>query len=50
MIHAGQGAKGYKGATFHAPGVGFPVHQEIFRVLYDKGKGSGKKEAMGEVL
>jgi len=50
VIPAGDGAKGYKGATFHAPGTGFKVHQEIFRVLYDKGKGSGKKEAVGEVL
>ena len=50
VIPAGEGAKGYKGATFHAPGAGFPVHQEIFRVLYDKGKGASKKEAVGEVL
>src|SRR4029079_6567706 len=50
VIPAGDGAKGYKGATFHAPGAGYPVHQEIFRVLYDKGKGASKKEAVGEVL
>jgi branched-chain amino acid transport system substrate-binding protein len=50
VIPAGEGAKGYKGATFHAPGAGFPVHQEIFRVLYDKGKGAAKREAVGEVL
>jgi branched-chain amino acid transport system substrate-binding protein len=50
VIPAGEGAKGYKGATFHAPGTSFKVHQEIARVLYDKGKGAGKKEAVGEVL
>jgi len=50
VIPAGDGAKGYKGATFHAPGTNFKVHQEIFRVLYDQGKGAGKREAVGEVL
>jgi branched-chain amino acid transport system substrate-binding protein len=50
VIPAGDGAKGYKGATFHAPGTGFKVHQEIFRVLYDQGKGAAKREAVGEVL
>jgi branched-chain amino acid transport system substrate-binding protein len=50
VIPAGDGAKGYKGATFHAPGTNFKVHQDIFRVLYDKGKGAGKREAVGEVL
>jgi branched-chain amino acid transport system substrate-binding protein len=50
VIPAGDGAKGYKGATFHAPGSNFKVHQEIFKTLYDKGKGAGKKEAVGEVL
>src|SRR5499426_1641610 len=50
VIPAGDGAKGYKGATFHAPGTNFKVHQDIFRVVYDKGKGAGKREAVGEVL
>jgi branched-chain amino acid transport system substrate-binding protein len=50
VIPAGDGAKGYKGATFHAPGTNFKVHQDIFRVVYDKGKGAGKKEQVGEVL
>jgi branched-chain amino acid transport system substrate-binding protein len=50
VIPAGDGAKGYKGATFHAPGTNFKVHQDIFRLLYDKGKGAGKKEGVGEVL
>src|SRR5499426_2698075 len=50
VIPAGDGAKGYKGATFHAPGTNFKVHQDILKTLYDKGKGAGKKEAVGEVL
>jgi branched-chain amino acid transport system substrate-binding protein len=50
VVPAGEGAKGYKGATFHAPGTAFKVHQEIVKYVYDKGKGAGKKEAMGEAL
>jgi branched-chain amino acid transport system substrate-binding protein len=50
VVPAGDGAKGYKGATFHAPGTNFKVHAEIFKHVYDKGKGAGKKEAVGEAL
>ncbi len=50
VVPAGEGAKGYKGATFHGPGINFKVHQEIFKHVYDKGKGGGKKEAVGEAL
>ena len=50
VVPAGEGAKGYKGATFHAPGTAFKVHQDIVKFVYDKGKGAGKKEAMGEAL
>ena len=50
VVPAGDGAKGYKGATFHAPGTNFKVHQEIFKNVYDKGKGAAKREAVGEVL
>jgi branched-chain amino acid transport system substrate-binding protein len=50
VIPAGEGAKGYKGATFHAPGTGFKVHQELFKYVYDKGKGAGPRERVGEVL
>jgi branched-chain amino acid transport system substrate-binding protein len=50
VVPAGDGAKGYKGATFHAPGTNFKVHQEIFKNVYDKAKGAGKREAVGEVL
>ncbi len=50
VIPAGDGAKGFKGATFAAPGTHFKVHQDLFRYLYDQGKGVGKREAVGETL
>jgi branched-chain amino acid transport system substrate-binding protein len=50
VVPAGEGAKGYKSMTFHAPGTNFRVHQDIFKHLYDKGKGAAKREAVGEVL
>ncbi len=50
VVPAGEGAKGYKGATFHAPGTGFKVHADLFKFVYDKGKGGGKKDAVGEAL
>ena len=49
-VPAGDGAKGYKGATFHAPGTAFKVHAEVVKHVYDKGKGAGKKEDMGAPL
>ncbi len=50
VVPAGDGAKGYKSMTFHAPGHAFKVHQDLFKYVYDKGKGAAKKEAVGEVL
>jgi len=50
VVPAGDGAKGYKGATFHAPGTNFKVHSEVVKHVYDKGKGAGKKEEMGSPL
>jgi branched-chain amino acid transport system substrate-binding protein len=50
VIPAGDGAKGYKGATFHAPGTNFKVHQDIVKFVHDKGKNIGPKEKMGEAL
>jgi branched-chain amino acid transport system substrate-binding protein len=50
VIPAGDGARGYIGATFHAPGANFKIHQEIFKFVYDKGKGAGEKSRVGEVL
>jgi branched-chain amino acid transport system substrate-binding protein len=50
VIPAGDGAKGYKGATFHAPGTNFKVHAEIVKFVYDKGKNIGPKDKIGEAL
>ena len=50
VIPAGDGAKGYIGATFHAPGPTFPLHKDMIAHVYDKGQGTGKKEDMGSVL
>ncbi len=50
VVAAGDGAKGYKGATFHAPGTNFKVHAEVVKFVYDKGKAVGKKEEMGAPL
>jgi len=50
VVPAGDGAKGYKGATFHAPGTNFRVHADVVKHVYDKGKGAGKKEEMGTPL
>jgi branched-chain amino acid transport system substrate-binding protein len=49
VVAAGDGAKGYKSMTFHAAGAGLKVHQDIFKHLYDKGKGVAKREQVGEV-
>jgi branched-chain amino acid transport system substrate-binding protein len=50
VVPAGEGARGYKSMTFHAPGANFKVHQDIFKHVYDKGRGATKREAVGEVL
>jgi branched-chain amino acid transport system substrate-binding protein len=45
-------AKGYISATFHTPGPTLPVHQEILKHVYDKGKAVDPsfKPRVGEVL
>ena len=50
VVPAGEGAKGYKGSTFTAPGTDFKVFQEIKKYVYEKGKGAGKVEDMGAPL
>jgi branched-chain amino acid transport system substrate-binding protein len=47
---AGDAAKGYKSATFHAPGTEFPVFDDIFQYVYDKGLGAAERDKVGEVL
>jgi branched-chain amino acid transport system substrate-binding protein len=51
VVPAGDGAKGYKSMTFHAPGNTFKVHQDILKHVYEKGKGAYADRArFGEVL
>ena len=50
VLPAGKGAIGYKAGTFNVPGKGFPIHKDIFKYVYDKGKGAGQRDRVGEVL
>ena len=50
VVPAGKGAVGYKGGAFHAAGDGFPVHQDIYKHVYDAGGGSADRDKVGEVL
>jgi branched-chain amino acid transport system substrate-binding protein len=50
VVPAGDGAKGYKSMTFHAPGRDFKVHQDIVKYVYERGKGSLARPDIGEVL
>jgi branched-chain amino acid transport system substrate-binding protein len=47
---AGEAAKGYKSATFHAPGTDYPLFDDISEYVYDKGLGAGERDQVGEVL
>ena len=47
---AGDGAKGYNSlALQHSSGRG-PVHEQVLKLVHDKGQGTGPKEEVGEVL
>ncbi len=50
VVPAGDGAKGYLSATFHAPGDSFPVHKEILKHVYNNDAAAAKKNNYGEVL
>lgn len=50
VLPAGAAADGYLAAAVHAPGDGFPLHKDIYKYLYDKKKGAGERERVGEVL
>ncbi len=52
VLPAEAAAKGYNGITLgHSSEKGLPVHKDMFKHLYDKGKGTAaKKESVGEVL
>jgi branched-chain amino acid transport system substrate-binding protein len=47
---AGDQAKGYNSLALHPAGAVAKVHQETIKHVYDKGKGTGKKEEVGQVL
>lgn len=49
---AGLDADGYLGGALHAPGADFPVHKDILKFVYEKGKAvdPGFKSRIGEVL
>ncbi len=50
VIPAGDGAKGYKSATFHGAGTGWGVHNDIVKHVYGGDKAKAMEEKMGEVL
>ncbi len=50
VLPAGEAADGYLSGAFHAPGDDFPLHQDIYKHVYDKGKGAGDRGRVGEVL
>ncbi|HEX7928059.1 MAG TPA: ABC transporter substrate-binding protein [bacterium] len=50
VIPAGDGAKGYKAGTFHAPGRGFKVHEEILKYVYKGDPNKAAANHFGEVL
>ena len=47
---AGDGAKGYSALVYHAPAGKGKIHDDLIKMVYDKGQGTGKKEDIGEVL
>jgi branched-chain amino acid transport system substrate-binding protein len=47
---AGDGAKGYNALALHPAGNNYPVHQDMLKNVYDKSKGTGKREEVGHVL
>jgi branched-chain amino acid transport system substrate-binding protein len=50
MGPVGDVGHGYKSATFHAPGGKSKLHDDIRKYVYDRGKGAGVRERVGEVL
>ena len=50
VLPAGESAHGYLSGAFHQPGDNFPAHDDIKKHVYDKGKGHGERERIGEVL
>ena len=47
---SGQGAHGYLSGSFHQSGADFPLHRDIIEYVYERGKGAGEQDRIGEVL
>jgi branched-chain amino acid transport system substrate-binding protein len=50
VIPAGDAAKGYKALNFHGTGDKYPLHQDIYKYVHDRGKGAGDRSEVGQVL
>ncbi len=50
VLPAGDGSKGYNALALHPAGTVYEVHKDIFKHIYDKGKGQAKREEIGQVL
>jgi branched-chain amino acid transport system substrate-binding protein len=49
VVPAGEGAKGYKAATFHGVGTDMPVHADILKYVYKGDKAKAVANNFGEV-
>lgn len=47
---AGEAAKGYLAGTFHPPGSGFKVHEEVLKYVYKGDRAKADANNFGEVL
>ncbi|ROR35217.1 ABC transporter substrate-binding protein [Inmirania thermothiophila] len=52
VLPSGMAANGYKSLAFHAAGADFPLHKDILKYVYDRGKAvdPGFRDRVGEVL
>jgi len=50
VIPAGEGANGYRAATFHGVGADYPVFADIQKYVVDAGKAAGAGDQVGTVL
>jgi len=50
VIPAGDAADGYKALALHAPGMDFPLFDDMKKHVYDKGMAAGDGSSSGQVL
>ena len=50
VIPAGDGAIGYKSATFHGAGANYPVHDDIIKYVYKGDRKAAEERHFGDVL